>query len=133
MRRDELREDQWLKIAPLLSGEATDPGRTADNRLFVHAVLWIARSGAPWRDLSERFGEWNSIYICFNRWSKKGVWQRVFEALQEPDLEWIMTDSTVVRAHQHSAGQKKVPDRQKRPQVRAKAVKAPRYMLVWRH
>jgi transposase len=71
MRRYELREDQWLKIAPLLPGKETDPGRTADNRLFVHAVLWIARSGAPWRDLPERFGEWNSVYVRFNRWARR--------------------------------------------------------------
>lgn len=120
MRRYELREDQWLKIAPLLPGKETDPGRTADNRLFVHAVLWIARSGAPWRDLPERFGEWNSVFVRFDRWSKKGVWKRVFEALQEPDLDgaarrWIMTDSTVIRAHQHSAGQKKTLDKEMKP------------------
>ena len=107
MRRYELREDQWLKIAPMLPGKVGDPGRSADNRLFVHAVLWIARSGAPWRDLPERFGEWNSVYQRFNRWNKKGIWQSVFEQLQEPDLEWIMADSTVIRAHQHAAGQKK--------------------------
>lgn len=114
MRRYELREDQWLKISPLLPGKESDSGRTADNRLFVHAVLWIARSGAPWRDLPERFGAWNSVYVRFNRWAKKGIWKRVFEELQEPDLEWIMADSTVVRAHQHAAGhrgngQKNVP------------------------
>jgi len=109
MRRYDLREDQWLKISPLLPGKAGDPGRSADNRLFIHAVLWITRSGAPWRDLPERFGEWNSVYMRFNRWAKKGVWKQVFEQLQEPDMEWMMTDSTIVRAHQHAAGQKKVP------------------------
>ena len=109
MRRYELREDQWLKIAPLLPGKATDPGRSGqDNRQFVQAVLWIARSGAPWGDLPERYGNWNSVFQRFNRWSKKGVWQKVFEALQEPDLDWILLDSTIVRAHQHAAGQKKV-------------------------
>ncbi|MEK6480143.1 IS5 family transposase [Catalinimonas sp. 4WD22] len=107
MRRYELLEDQWLKIAPLLPGKETDPGRMADIHLFVHAVLWIARSGAPWRDLPERYVEWNSVYVRFNRWAKKGVWKQVFEELQEPDLDWIMTDSTVVRFHHHSAGQKK--------------------------
>ena len=108
MRRYELREDQWLKIAPLLPGKATDPGRSGeDNRQFVQAVLWIARSGAPGRDLPERFGKWNSVFQRFNRWSKKGVWQQVFEALQEPDLDWILLDSTIIRAHQHAAGQKK--------------------------
>lgn len=109
MRRYELREDQWLKIAPLLPGKATDPGRSGqDNRQFVQAVLWIARSGAPWRDLPERFGKCNTIFQRFNRWSKKGIWQKVFEALQEPDLDWLLVDSTIIRAHQHAAGQKKV-------------------------
>jgi putative transposase len=108
MRRYELREDQWLKIAPLLPGKATDPGRSGtDNRQFMQAVLWIARSGAPWRDLPERFGNWNSVFQRFNRWSKKGIWQKVFESLQEPDLDWLLVDSTIVRAHQHAAGQKK--------------------------
>ena len=109
MRRYELREDQWLKIAPLLPGKATDPGRSGqDNRQFVQAVLWIARSGAPWQDLPEGYGKWNTIFQRFNRWSKKGGWQQVFEALQEPDLDWLLMDSTIVRAHQHAAGQKKV-------------------------
>ncbi len=108
MRRYELQEGQWLKIAPLLPGKATDRGRSGeDNRQFVQALLWIARSGAPWRDLPERFGKWNSVFQRFNRWSKKGVWQQVFEALQEPDLDWLLLDSTIVRAHQHAAGQKK--------------------------
>lgn len=111
-----MAKDGGRAIAPLIPGKETDPGRTADNRLFVHAVLWIARSGAPWRDLPERYGEWNSIYQRFNRWSKKEIWKKVFEELQEPDLDgvarrWIMADSTVVRAHQHSAGQKKSPTR----------------------
>jgi transposase len=73
----------------------------------VQAVLWIARSGAPWRDLPERFGKWNTIFQRFNRWSKKGVWQQMFEALQEPDLDWLLVDSTIVGAHQHAADQKK--------------------------
>jgi len=108
MRRYALRADQWNRVAPLLPGKETDPGRTADdNRLFVEAVLWIARTGAPWRDLPERYGKWNSVYQRFNRWAKAGVWERVFETLQDPDLEWLMIDSTVVRAHQHAAGQKK--------------------------
>lgn len=71
-------------------------------------MLWIARSGAPWRDLPERYGNWNSVFQRFNRWTKSGRWERIFAALQEPDLEWLMLDSTTVRAHQHAAGQKKL-------------------------
>ena len=107
MRRYAIRDDQWERIAPLLPGKATDPGCTvADNLLFRGAVLWIARTRAPWRDLPERFGHWNSVFQRYNRWAKNGVWERVFDALQEPDLEWMMVDSTTVRAHQCAAGQK---------------------------
>jgi transposase len=89
----------------LLPGQVGDPGVTAkDNRLFVDAVLWIGKTGAPWRDLPERFGKWNSAWRRFDRWSAKGVWHRVFEALKDPDLEWLILDSTVIRAHQHAAG-----------------------------
>ena len=108
MRRYELREDQWEKISPLLPGKEGDPGRSAkDNRTFIHAVLWIARSGAPWRDLPQRYGHWNTVFQRFNRWAKKGIWHQVFEQLQEPDLDWLLIDSTTIRAHQHAAGQKK--------------------------
>ena len=107
MRRHEITDDHWERIQDSLPGQVGDPGVTAkDNRLFVNAVLWIARTGAPWRDLPERFGRWDTIWKRFDRWGKKGVWQRVFEALQDPDLEWMVLDSTVVRAHQHAAGKK---------------------------
>lgn len=106
MKRYEITLQQWERIAPLLPGKIGDVGRSAiDNRLFINAVLWIARSGAPWRDRPERFGGWNSVYRRFRRWAKSGVWQKVFDHLQEPDLDWLMIDSTVVRAHQHAAGQ----------------------------
>lgn len=109
MRRYEITDQQWQRIAPLLPGKVGDVGRCAtDNRLFSNAVLWIARSGAPWRDLPERFGSWHSVYRRFRRWAKSGVWQKVFDQLQEPDLDWLMLDSTLVRAHQQAAGQKKV-------------------------
>ena len=82
-------------------------GVTAENnRSLINAIFWIAKTGAPWRDLPERFGEWNSVYQRFNRWSKKGVWARIMEELNDPDMEWIMIDSTVTRAHQHAAGKK---------------------------
>lgn len=107
-RRYEISDQDWVRIAPLLKGKSGDVGRTgADNRLFVNAVVWIARSGAAWRDLPERFGNWNSVYQRFRRWAKAGHWQSIFEALQDPDLDWSMLDSTVVRAHQQAGGQKK--------------------------
>ncbi len=109
MRRYEITDQQWQRIVHLLPGKKSDVGRTAaDNRLFINAVLWIARSGAPWRDLPDRFGRWNSVYRRFRRWALADIWQKVFEELQEPDLDWLLIDSTIVRAHQHAAGQKKV-------------------------
>ena len=105
MRRHEISDDHWDRIKDFLPGQQGDPGVTAkDNRLFVNAVLWIAKTGAPWRDLPERFGPWNSVWKRFDRWAKKGVWLRVFEELKDPDLEWLILDSTVIRAHQHAAG-----------------------------
>lgn len=108
MRRHEIEQEAWERIEGLLPGKAGDPGVTAaDNRLFINAVFWIAKTGAPWRDLPPRFGNWNSVFQRFNRWSKKGVWQKVAESLAgDADLEWLMIDSTVVRAHQHAAGKK---------------------------
>lgn len=105
MRRYELTDEQWGLIKHLLPGKEGDPGaRGEDNRRFVNAVIWIARTSAPWRDLPERFGEWNSVYQRFNRWSKSGVWQRVFQAVKLPDLEALLLDSTIIRAHPHAAG-----------------------------
>lgn len=105
MRRFELTDEQFVRVAPLLPGKDTDSGRTAtNNRLFVDAVLWVLRTGAPWRDLPERFGSWNTVFQRFNRWAKKGIWTAVFEAVQDPDWEWLMIDAPVIRAHQHSAG-----------------------------
>ena len=104
-----MTDEQWIRIEPLLPGRADTPGVTArDNRNFVDAVLWIARTGAGWRDLPERFGDWNNTFQRFNRWAKSGVWARVMEALGgDADLEHLMIDSTVVRAHQHAAGAEK--------------------------
>ena len=105
MRRFELSDEEWVRVEGLLPGKTGDPGQLAkDNRLFLDAVLWIVRTGAPWRDLPGRFEDWNSTFVRFNRWAKKGVWLRVFEALQDPDLEWVMLDATIIRAHVHAVG-----------------------------
>ena len=110
-RRYALRDDQWERIKDLLPGRAGQPGAQArDNRLFVDAVLYRYRAGIPWRDLPARFGDFRVVHLRHSRWSQSGVWQRVFEALaQEADNEYAMIDSTIVRAHQHSAGAKGGP------------------------
>jgi transposase len=110
-KRHGLRDDQWEKIKNSLPGTRADRGRTAkDNRLFVEAVMWIAKTGAPWRDLPDSYGKWSSVHKRFIRWSKQGVWQMVFNTLAaDVETEWLMIDSTIVRAHQHSAGGKGAP------------------------
>jgi transposase len=96
-------------MAPLIIGRPDQKGSTGrDNRMFVEGVLWIVRTGSPWRDLPEAFGDWNSVFRRFSRWSIKGVWWRIFEAKSDdPDFEYLIVDSTIVRAHQHAAGAKK--------------------------
>ena len=108
MRRHELTDAQWALIKAYLPGKRSDPGRSAqDNRRFVDGVLWLARTGAPWRDLPERYGRWNSVFQRYNRWCQRGVWQRLLEELGgDADLEHLLLDSTTVRAHQHAAGAK---------------------------
>ena len=111
LARHAISDADWDRIQDLLPGRPGQPGWVAnDNRLFIDAVLWIAKTGAPWRDLPERFGNWNSVWKRFDRWSRKGTWKLVFEALQDPDLEWLILDSTVIRAHPHAAGAKKKTD-----------------------
>jgi transposase len=109
MRRFELTDEQYQRIEHLLPGKPTDPGATArDNRLFIDAILWIARTGAPWPDLPERFGKYDTAYQRFNRWAKSAVVARVIEALGgAADLENLLIDSTVIPAHQHAAGAEK--------------------------
>ena len=109
MRRYGLRDDQWERVCDLLPGRPGHVGVTAaDNRLFVEAVLYRYRAGVPWRDLPERFGAWKNVHTRFSRWSRSGVWERVFQHLAaDADNEYAMVDSTVVRAHQHSAGAQK--------------------------
>ena len=104
-----LDDEQWERIAPLIIGRPDQKGSTGrDNRMFVEGVLWLVRTGSPWRDLPEVFGDWNSVFRRFSRWSAKRVWWRIFEAMSDdPDFEYLIVDSTIVRAHQHAAGAKK--------------------------
>jgi transposase len=109
MRRYGLRDEQWKKIENLLPGRKETVGVTAkNNRLFVEAVLYRYRAGIAWRDLPERFGDFRVIHTRHTRWSKSGVWEKIFKVLSEDaDNEYAMIDSTIVRAHQHSAGAQK--------------------------
>ena len=107
-RRYALRDDQWERLKGLLPGREGTVGVTArDNRLFIEAVLYRYRAGIPWRDLPGRFGDFRVVHTRSSRWSKTGVWERVFQHLAEDaDNEYAMIDATIVRAHQHSAGAK---------------------------
>ena len=106
--RHAMSDADFDRIQDLLPGR---PGQTGwvgrDNRRFVDAVLYVAKTGIPWRDLPERFGPWGTVWKRFDRWSRKGTWAAVFAALQDPDLEWLILDSTVIRAHPSAAGAKK--------------------------
>ena len=125
MDRLVLSDTAWERMAPLIIGRPDQKGSTGrDNRMFVEAVLWIVRTGSPWRNLPEVFGDRNSAFRRFSRWSTKGVWWRIFEAMSDdPDFAYLIIDSTVVRpsaclptmlrivgtflagsAHQHAAG-----------------------------
>ena len=108
-RRYALRDDQWERINDSLPGRQGHVGTTArDNRLFIEAVLYRYRAGIAWRDLPERFGDFRVVHLRHSRWSRWGAWQRVFEVLaQDAHNEYVLIDSTIVKAHQHSAGAKK--------------------------
>ena len=122
VKRYELTDKQWEKIKGVLPGQPTTVGVTAkDHRQFVHGVIWILRSGARWRDLPERFGDFRVVHTRFSRWAARGVWKAVFEHLaSDADNEYAMIDSTIVRAHQHSAGARK-KGANRRPSDAAKA------------
>ena len=90
MDRHSLTDTQWDRIQPLCLGKKSDPGRTGgDTRLFLEAILWIARTGSPWRDLPKHFGHWNTVFKRFRHWVKADVFKRIFDALSDdPDMEY---------------------------------------------
>ena len=124
--RHAISDADWARIEPLLPKY----GPAGTKRRFVDAVLFVGKTGLPWRDLPERFGHWNGVWKRFDRWSRKGVWQKVFDALQDPDLEWLILDSTVIRAHPCAAGAPKKPTarvgNRSRPSGAVGAVSEPR-------
>ena len=103
-----ITERQWALMEPHCLGKKTDPGRSGgDGRLFLEAILWIARTGSPWRDLPPDLGKWNTVFKRFRDWVKADVFQRMFDALSdEPDMEFAMIDGTIVKIHRHGQGAK---------------------------
>ena len=103
-----ITDRQWALMEPHCLGKKSDPGRTGgDVRLFLEAVLWIARTGSPWRDLPPGFGKWNTVFKRFRDWAKADVFKRIFDAISEdPDMEFAMIDGTIVKVHRHGQGAK---------------------------
>lgn len=105
-RRHDISDEVWVLLEPHLPGRAGSWGGVArDNRLFINAVFWILRSGAPWRDLPPDLGHWKNVQRRFCRWRDTGVWEKLLEALiDEPDYEWLMIDASHVKVHPHATG-----------------------------
>ena len=119
-RRHELSDEQWNAIKDLIPGKEGDPGRSGeDNRRFVNAVLFVLKTGIPWDDLPERYGKPNSVWKRFDRWCAKGVWEDLFRAIGEPDLEEeleeVQIDSTSIKAHPvASTGRREAKEKKRR-------------------
>jgi transposase len=106
LHRHDISDSSWALIAPHLPGKAGDWGGVAkDNRLFINAVIWVFRTGAPWRDLPSEYGNWNSVHKRFGRWRDSGTWEKLLQVvMDEPDFEWLMIDASHAKAHRHAAG-----------------------------
>ena len=113
--RGEITDAAWERIAPLLPEYGRPGGRWRDHRVILDGVLWKLRTGAPWRDLPERYGPWQTCYDRFVRWRRDGTWERLLADVRTKsdavgEIEWLVSvDSTVARAHQHAAGARKRP------------------------
>ena len=107
-RRHDISDHAWELLEPLLPGRVGSWGGIArDNRLFINAVFWIFRTGAPWRDLPPDYGDWKNTHWRFSRWRDKGVWEKLFKTLMDdPDFEWLMIDASHAKIHPHAAGAK---------------------------
>ena len=105
-RRPAISDKAWALLEPHLPGREGGWGGVAkDNRLFVDAVFWIMRTGAPWRDLPPDLGHWSRVHRRFIRWRNKGIWENVLEILiDDPDYEWLMIDASHGKVHPHAAG-----------------------------
>jgi transposase len=107
MFRHALSDEQWERLQPVLPRQLFGPRSKIGDRLFIDAVLYRAKTGIPWRDLPERFGPWKSVYNRFSNWSRRGIWKRIYKALQvRVDKTGSIIDGSYVRAHQDAAGGK---------------------------
>jgi transposase len=123
--RHDLSDDHWERIRHLLPGQAGGHGGVGnDTRLFVDVIRYLAKTGLPWADLPTCVGRSNSLWQRYNRWCERGVWERIAAALRDDDTEWLLVDSSCVRAHPSAAGAKKKPTGRagKRPRRWAAAV-----------
>lgn len=120
LKRYELTDQEWEQIVLLLPSNKGRWGRPPkDNRQMLNAMVWLARSGAPWRDLPERYGPWESVYSRFRKWIDDGVLDNIFRVLSlESELYELSIDASIVQAHQHSAGAKKGATKQDRAHPR---------------
>ena len=105
-RRHDISDRVWELLEPHLPGRRGSWGGVArDNRLFINAVFWILRTGAPWGDLPPDYSDWKNVHRRFCRWRDKGVWEKLLEILiDDPDYEWLMIDASHVKVHPHAAG-----------------------------
>ena len=120
----DLTDLEWRILDPLLPDRGDRGPPISDKRRMVNGILWVLRTGAPWRDMPERYGNWNSVFVRFTRWSKIGVWDAAFETLASfgpPGDKEHAIDFTIVRAHQHAAGVKGGIKIRKRSVARAAA------------
>ena len=118
VKRGELTDEAWARIAPFLPENGRRGGRWRDHREVVNGILWKLRTGAPWRDLPERYGPWQTCYDRFVRWRRDSTWDRLLAHAQTKsdavgEVEWLVSvDSTVAQAHQHAAGARRRPSEQ---------------------
>jgi transposase len=133
IRRDELHDTEWARLEPLLPPRTGHVGKPAhDHRRIINGILWKLRTGAPWRDLPERYGPWSTVACRFRRWRLAGIWDRLFAAVQRAadqagQVDWTLqfVDGTVIRAHQHAAGAQK-GGRERKHSGAARAAPAPK-------
>ena len=127
--RHDISDEMWAMIEPhTIGNKGSWGGNAKDTRMFINAVFWILRTGAPWRDLPPDYGNWNTVQRRFCRWRDKGVWERLLESIvDDPDFEWLMIDASHVKVPPHASGAKGG----NQEMARTKGGLTPRYTWPW--